>query len=142
MIDRRKFGCPEGKNQSETVCLIRTQANKFPRFLEDLEKRADTGGDNDSSTIQVNVENDRNSYPNDPSMAIQPDASEHPPQPPTIEHTRRVQLAAPHSETDSGRATPSAQLVNPFSSHAPRYVADSSGRPCKYLESRSHVGQS
>lgn len=110
------------------------ETDNFLRFLEDLEKRADTTGDNESSTIQVNVENDRDLYPNDPSMVIQPDVSEHAAQPPTIEHTRRVQLAAPHSETDSGRATPSAQLVNPFSSHAPRYVADSSGRPCQCLQ--------
>lgn len=66
-------------------------------------------------------------------MLVRPDVSEQPEQAPAADHTRRVQLVAPRSETDSGRATPSAQLVNPFSSHSSRYVADSTGRPCECL---------
>lgn len=38
--------------------------------------------------------------------------------------------AGRRSAPESGRATPSAQLTNPFSSNSPIYVADSSGRPC------------
>lgn len=32
---------------------------------------------------------------------------------------------------ESGRVTPVAQLINPFLSHAPKYVADCTGRPCQ-----------
>lgn len=39
-----------------------------------------------------------------------------------------VSIADRASATDSGCATPSAQLTNPFSTDAPRFVADSAGR--------------
>ena len=104
-------------------------------FLEDLEKKAQSHGDIDPELVGPPLGDEQDVIAPRPSMSYEDE-------PPTSApgDTRRVQIIAPRSETDSGRATPSAQLVNPFSSHTPRYVADSSGRPCKSLQERPGPG--
>ncbi|KAL6241345.1 hypothetical protein RBB50_011818 [Rhinocladiella similis] len=102
-------------------------------FLDELERRAEGHGATEPSTLQPPLEDGgRQTHLEDADLE-----SSVPLELPR-QDTQGTSALAPgplgpsndrQSTSDSGRATPSAQLTNPFSSHAPRYLADSTGRP-------------